>query len=601
VERHLPNDPRLSYVGPYRNVRPDVEYVGDAVCAECHEDKARTYRQHPMGRSITSVKALADRQPYDAAHNNPFEALNSQFLVERDGAHVRHRRAAYDDSGRSVYDFSLDADYAVGSGTRGYSYVADREGFLFQTPISWFSQEQHWGLSPGFRPASLSGRPLTGDCMYCHVNRAEPEEDTVNHFPAALFDGQPIGCERCHGPGALHAQARHHKDPAGDSDDTIVHPSRLAPALRDAVCEQCHLTGETRVLRRGRRLSDFRPGLPLGSVRVTFVGERAPGEPSRAVSHVEQMYASGCFRGGKGDDRIGCVSCHDPHERVASEGRVAHYRAACLACHERHGCSVPAAERIKESPQDSCIDCHMPRYSSSDIPHTASTDHHIPRRKGKGPAGADSVPRRPIALVPFCREGTDESDLLTRDLALAMTRLAEGGKAPAPQLAERVVALLDSAVANDPEDWPAWEARAWWLRVLERDNEALNDYQTVLAGAPRREVALMEAAALAQALRQRDLAIDFWRRAAAVNPWMPRYRGGLATLLAEKEAWDEFQPVCQDWLRLDPASVEARVLWVKWLLHAGRKDEARAEFDKIKALRPPNLEKIVAWFDRASQ
>ena len=30
VERHLPNDPRLSYVGPYRNVRPDVEYVGDA-------------------------------------------------------------------------------------------------------------------------------------------------------------------------------------------------------------------------------------------------------------------------------------------------------------------------------------------------------------------------------------------------------------------------------------------------------------------------------------------------------------------------------------------------------------------------------------------
>ena len=29
-------DPRLTFATPYRNVRPDVEYVGDPSCANCH-------------------------------------------------------------------------------------------------------------------------------------------------------------------------------------------------------------------------------------------------------------------------------------------------------------------------------------------------------------------------------------------------------------------------------------------------------------------------------------------------------------------------------------------------------------------------------------
>ena len=43
-------DPRLAAATPYRNVRPDVRYVGDAVCAGCHHDIAKTYRHHPMAQ-----------------------------------------------------------------------------------------------------------------------------------------------------------------------------------------------------------------------------------------------------------------------------------------------------------------------------------------------------------------------------------------------------------------------------------------------------------------------------------------------------------------------------------------------------------------------
>jgi hypothetical protein len=599
--RHSPDDPRLSYGGPYRNVRPDVAYVGTAACAECHADKAATYREHPMGRSVTPASALADKQPYDAAHNNPFEAFGARFRVERDAERVRHRRTAFDDAGRPLYDFALEADYAVGSGTRGYSYLTDRDGFLFQTPISWYAQKQRWDVSPGFHPASLSGRPIAEDCLYCHVNRAEPAEGTVNHYPAGHFDGAAIGCERCHGPGALHEQARRRQDPVGDFDDTIVHPGRLAPPLRDAVCEQCHLAGEARVVRRGRSLSDFRPGLPLAAVRVTFVRGPVAGEDDRAVNHVEQMHRSGCFRGGRGDERIGCVSCHDPHQRVGAAERVAHYRRACLNCHEQRGCSLPVARRVEESPQDSCIDCHMPRYPASDIPHTASTDHQIPRRKGKAPAAEPSVAGLELALTPFSRDGADATDLATRDLGLALARLVERGKLPGPRTAPRVVALLEPAVANDPEDWPAREAQARALRALGRDRPALTAYQAVLAGAPRRETALAEGAALAQEVGEGELALDWWRRAVAVNPWMPAYRGGLARSLAKKEAWDELGAVCRDWLRLDPASTEARALGVMALLHTGRKDEARAEFARIEALRPPDLDELRRWFAREAK
>src|SRR5262249_5021826 len=49
------NDPRRTYDTPFRNVRPEVNYVGDDACAECHKDLAAKYHEHPMGRSLAPV------------------------------------------------------------------------------------------------------------------------------------------------------------------------------------------------------------------------------------------------------------------------------------------------------------------------------------------------------------------------------------------------------------------------------------------------------------------------------------------------------------------------------------------------------------------
>src|SRR5262249_43070097 len=153
----------------------------------------------------------------------------------------------------------------------------------------------------------------------------------------------------------------------------------------------------------------------------------------------------------------------------------------------------------------------------------------------------------------------------------------------------------------DPEDWDAWLAKAQALRAQGRRSEAIAALEAVLAKEPRREMALTSAASLAQDLGQVDAAVDYWRRAVAVNPWAANYRRSLCLLLARKGAWEERRADAEAWLRLDPASIDARQTWVGCLLHTGHKDEGRAEFDKIRALHPANFDKVQAWYDAESK
>src|ERR1700722_18275611 len=75
-------DPRRDYQGPFLNVHPEVRFVGDAACDDCHADKARTYRRHPMGRSLTPMRDLRGKFPHDSPGSG-FTAFASSFRVQR--------------------------------------------------------------------------------------------------------------------------------------------------------------------------------------------------------------------------------------------------------------------------------------------------------------------------------------------------------------------------------------------------------------------------------------------------------------------------------------------------------------------------------------
>jgi predicted CXXCH cytochrome family protein len=569
-----------------------------------------------MGRSLARAGDLAGSEVRDPARHNPFDALGAHFEVDFDPARheVRHRQTRPGPGG-PVYTLDMPVHYAVGSGSRGRSYLSDRGGFLFQTPVSWYAQKGIWDLSPGFGPQHLAGRPVEGACLYCHANRAHFREGSANAYEEPVFDGLAIGCERCHGPGALHVRS------SGALD--VVNPRRLSPALRDAVCEQCHLEGEARVLRRGRGLYDFRPGLALEDFWSVFVPAAEAGGARNAVTHVEQMHESRCYQASAGEGRMTCVSCHDPHVKPAPEARVAWYRDRCLVCHRSdaplarravsptrqrgtdkpdppakgsvRGCSLPREARLKERPDDSCVDCHMPRFGTADIVHTAATDHRVLRR----PAPPEARQGRPAGtpLVSFHRGQVDREDReLGRDLGLALVQLLKEGTATPDLVGTRAAALLEQAVQDDPDDVPAWEARGLALRLLGRPEEALAAFGRALDREPQREASLMGAALACQDRGRLDEALAYWRRAVAANPSLSLYRRNLTRVLFLANAWAEAGPACREWMTLDPTSADARKVWIACLLHEGKREEARAEFARLEALGPPDLPALRAWF-----
>jgi tetratricopeptide (TPR) repeat protein len=253
--------------------------------------------------------------------------------------------------------------------------------------------------------------------------------------------------------------------------------------------------------------------------------------------------------------------------------------------------------RRQTSENDSCIDCHMPRYATSDIAHTASTDHRILRDPAKHNATSDTPTTDELNIVPFYSLQVDPNDKeMARNFAVGMIQIfSQRATTPGRQVGP-VLRLLEEAVQRDATDFEAWEALAQGYTYVKRPEDALRSYESVLAKAPRREIALARAALLAESQSQFDKARDYLSRAIESNPGEASYRQNLAQLLAHQERWAEARTHCAAWLELDPANIEARALWVSCLLRTGDKAQAKAEFEKIERLRPANLPILQARF-----
>jgi hypothetical protein len=569
-----------------------VKYVGDAACAGCHPQHSDSYHKHPMGCSLAPIAAAAPIERYDAAAHNPFTVGTFTYRVEQQGATIRHAETA------GATETSAAVTIAVGSGHNGRAYLIDHDGYLFASPITWYPRKGRWDLSPGYEKGPSHphfGRPITPDCLFCHANHADHVAGTANRYRPPIFQGFSIGCERCHGPGERHVDRHTRGEKFAGLDDTIVNPGKLEHALRESVCQQCHLQGRQRVWRRGCDTFDYRPGLPFHLFMSEFV--RPPGEGgTKFVGSVEQMYASTCFQKGTGPSKMGCISCHDPHALPPPETKVAFYRDRCLNCHKDRGCSLPLPVRLEQK-QDNCVACHMPP-TGSEVNHTTITDHRILRRPD--PAKPEDRPTGDgTGLVHFHRDliaaGDPEVD---RDLGIALMQVASSQSRVevVRSLAERAMPLLESAVTRDDEDLPAWEARARALWSLGRADAAAAAYDRVLAKAPDRETALFMAADLGLRQRRFGDARALAERAVRANPWRWQYHQKLAEACASATDWAAALRSCREALKLNAADPGVRWLVVLCHIRLGDKPQAQKEFDTLLGLNPPQTEELRRQF-----
>ena len=400
----------------------DSGYVGNSACTACHESIANSFSRsahaHASGRAIDNL-------------------AQGEFTHEKSKVSFR----IYEESGKAWMSFNRPGDpmvrgkreltYYIGQGRRGTTYLFSMDGFVFETPINLYTSKKILDMAPAYGsvreiPMNL---PALTSCMDCHASGIRPPIDgTENKYALPVFLFAGITCERCHGPGERHLKG-----------GAIVNPAKLSPERRDQVCMQCHLEGNAAIERPGKHLYEYRPGDDLSDYVRYYVLTGSGASGPRAASQFEQFAQSVCKK--KSGEKMSCISCHDPHGSVSPEERVAFYRSRCLACHgaqfgEKH-----------HSNQPDCTQCHMPAAMSSDIAHTAVTNHSIPRRPAFGPAFADVAPTSAPQLVSFPTAKGPDNDV--RDLALAWQSLASRGMTMAEPKAE---ALLKKAAAQFPED-----------------------------------------------------------------------------------------------------------------------------------------------------
>lgn len=429
----------------FLNTGAGEKYVGSAACAGCHANNHKSYLLTAHSRAMEDVSPATE--PPDGAFDH--KASGRSYRVYRRDGQLWHEEVLRTPEGKEVARTELPVRYRIGSGHFTRTYAVEVEGFLHESPVTWYASRKAWDVSPGYDIAANPGfeRPIGPNCVMCHAGRWDQVDGTDHRL---AFPEKAIGCENCHGPGARHAE-RHRgtKAAPGEPDPTIVNPARLPRALLESVCASCHLSAVASTTVRGHKYGDFRPGLPLSDFQMFY----APGGSSdkmTVVGHVEQLRQSACYQK---SDRLTCVTCHDPHAGAKPADPVAFYRRKCIECHEQKPCAVPPPQRLKTSAADDCAACHMPR-GDTEIQHVAFTHHRIGRHGARPhpepPSGSDRAPD----LVPL--DANPNLSAADRDRNLGLAYLgAAGNKAlarHANEYATRAHALLRAAYRAGARD-----------------------------------------------------------------------------------------------------------------------------------------------------
>lgn len=599
IASDLPPDPRLTFDTPYRNVHPDVQYVGDTACSSCHRALCQSFHQQAMGRSAADwLKSGRIEQFGEAAKPTFMSPAGVHYQAfEKDGK-LFHRESVRTAKGGPLVETTADASIVIGSGHQARSYLAVRDGSVWQTGLTWYTSASRWDISPNFAPGMNAQRRVVELCLFCHVDRVELVPGTLNRYREPLFGNQAhISCERCHGPGALHVAERTvGKMPSG-LDTGIVNPSNLTPSLRDDVCAQCHLHGEYISARRGRGHFDYRPGLPLELFRDVFVKENRGEDAFNFVGHLEQLAGSKCSTASAG--KMSCTTCHDPHSDPTKNGREDYFRQSCLRCHADRGCSLPQAERRAKN--DACAACHMPRRAALDISHTAVTDHRILRRPV--PPKTPRATNDSGALVSYFGNGmhAPSQGERERDLALAYGFLVIEKGNREKTILESAAERLGRATATFPSDAEAWTALSTVHSIRGSLNESWASIERALALHPNREAALQQATLVAMQLGKLDSARQYARRAVQINPGNSLNHIHLGLVLQASREWQEASTSLRNGLRDMPLNSGGRAALAVCLHHLGDIPGSRRELDIAANLSPNEAASLREWFGQQSR
>ncbi|MFN5371965.1 MAG: tetratricopeptide repeat protein, partial [Bacteroidia bacterium] len=373
----------------YLNLHDSVRYVGKQVCLSCHAGAHNSYLETGMGHSFglaTKLKSAGRFEGKTTIYDATLDLYYQPYFSE-DTLCIKEFRL----SGKDTIHKRIQAiQYIIGSGHHTNSHLFASNGYVFQAPLTYYTQKGIWDLPPGFENGfnSRFTRQIGLECMACHNAQPAFAEGSENKF---LKIPEGIDCERCHGPGSIHVrekQAGNFIDTSKYIDYSIVNPGKLSVDLQFDVCQRCHLQGNA-VLKEGKSFLDFKPGMKLSDVIDVYL-PRYEGDESEFImaSHADRLKQSACFKvmaDKHGDSKslrpyknaMTCVTCHNPHVSVRKQGDEP-FNSKCSSCHAAQKVSACSETPSKiDAAGNNCVSCHMPVSGSIDIPHVTVHDHYI--------------------------------------------------------------------------------------------------------------------------------------------------------------------------------------------------------------------------------
>jgi Flp pilus assembly protein TadD len=376
----------------YASLSDSNRYVGINTCRQCHQNIYETFIETGMGKSFDSASHLKSSARFDehALVYDKYKNLYYHPFWQGNSLNLKEYRLEGSDT---VYERTEQINYIVGSGQHTNSHMTNVNGYVYQVPATFYTQKGQWDLPPGFEDGHNSrfNRKIELECMTCHnayPKIVEGSENKYEMIPAG------IDCERCHGPGSEHVKQKMQGkliDISKEIDYSIVNPAKLPIALQMDICQRCHIQGNA-VLNEGKSFYDFRPGMHLSDVMNVYMPVYKGREEEHIMaSHVERLKMSECFIKSNAnvsaantlkpfENGMTCVTCHNPHVSVKITGKD-HFNNACKKCHNPAGIhtKLMCSEDIRKRStiNDNCVQCHMPKNSTVDIPHVSVTDHFI--------------------------------------------------------------------------------------------------------------------------------------------------------------------------------------------------------------------------------
>jgi hypothetical protein len=323
------------------------EFTGPQACASCHASKFASAQLTPMGSGATLA---ASAQILKSNPHLSFAVKQYQYTI--DTGHNASRYTVTDGHRALSYDLA----WAFGTARVGQSYLFKNQGQFYEARVTYFDKLQQLGFTPD---RDLASPKDVEEAMYRPVGSAEIQRCFGCHTTASDINGKfdeghlipGVTCEACHGPGAKHVAAMNSPSIVPNSSNVAIFNSEhLNPVEAVEFCGACHGSWWD---------------VKLAGVKGVSTTRSAP----------YRLVTSKCW--GKGDRRLECIACHDPHAPLETE--AAAYDKACLNCHlNAKGLKLSASHPGRPCPVagKNCTSCHMPKVYVPEM-HDAFTDHRI--------------------------------------------------------------------------------------------------------------------------------------------------------------------------------------------------------------------------------